>query len=242
MKDYSPEQLRNMAIIGHGSSGKTSLTAAMLFNTGVTTRLTRVDKGNTVTDYDPEEIERMISINSTPCFVEWKDHKINIIDTPGYSSFLWDTRASLRAVDSALLVVCGVAGVEVGTEKVWEMLEEVELPRLIVINKLDRENSSFKRTVDEIQQFFGRQAIPVQIPIGEEKNFSGVVDLLKQKAYVFERDESGHFKETDIPGSLQEEVKKRYTQLVETVAETDERLMENILSRVNCPRKSWFKA
>ncbi|MDD8019722.1 MAG: elongation factor G [Acidobacteriota bacterium] len=226
MKDYSPEQLRNIAIIGHGSSGKTSLTAAMLFNAGVTSRLTKVDKGNTVTDYDPEEIERKISINSTPCFVEWKDHKINLVDTPGYSSFLWDTRSSLRAVDSALMVVCGVAGVEVGTEKVWGMLEEFKLPRIIAINKLDRENSSFNRTVEEIQQFFGRQAIPVQIPIGEEKNFSGVIDLLKQKAYIFEKDESGQFRETEIPAEMQAEAKKRFTQLVETVAETDEQLME----------------
>lgn len=237
MKDYSPEQLRNVAIVGHGSSGKTSLTAAMLFEAGVTSRLTKVDKGNTITDYDPEEIERKISINSTPCFVEWKDHKINIIDTPGYSSFLWDTRAGLRAVDSALLVVCGVAGVEVGTEKVWEMLEELKLPRIIAINKLDRENSSFNRTVEQIQQFFGRQAIPVQIPIGEEKNFSGVVDLLQQKAYIFEKDESGQFKESEIPAELQAEVQKRYTQLVETVAESDEQLMEKYFEQGELSRE-----
>ncbi len=226
MKDYSPEKLRNIAFVGHGSSGKTSLTAATLFAGGVTSRLTKVDKGNTVTDYDPEEIERKISINSAPCFLEWKDHKVNIIDTPGYSSFLWDTRASLRAVDSALLLVCGVAGVEVGTEKVWEMMEELGLPRMIVVNKLDRENASFSRTVNEIQQFFGRQAIPVQIPIGEEKNFTGVVDLIKKKAYLFEKDESGKFQETEVPAELKEEVESRYTQLVEMVAETDEKLME----------------
>ncbi len=226
MADYSPDKLRNIAFIGHGSSGKTSLTAAVLFDAGVTTRLTKVDKGNTVTDFDPEEIERKISINSAPCFVEWKGTKINIIDTPGYSSFLWDTRASLRAVDSALVVVCGVAGVEVGTEKVWEMLEELKLPRIIVINKLDRENSSFSRTVDEVQQFFGRQAIPVQIPIGEEKNFSGVVDLIRKKAYLFEKDESGKFQEVGIPENLKDEVERRYTQLVEMVAESDEKLME----------------
>jgi len=226
MKDYSPEKLRNIAFVGHGSSGKTSLTAAILFAGGVTSRLTKVDKGNTVTDYDPEEIERKISINSAPCFLEWKDHKVNIIDTPGYSSFLWDTRASLKAVDSALLLVCGVAGVEVGTEKVWEMMEELGLPRMIVVNKLDRENASFSRTVNEIQQFFGRQAIPVQIPIGEEKNFTGVVDLIKKKAYLFEKDESGKFQETEVPAELKEEVESRYTQLVEMVAETDEKLME----------------
>jgi len=249
MKDYSPENLRNIAMVGHGSSGKTSLTAAILFTGGVTSRLTKVDKGNTVTDYDSEEIERKISINSAPCFVEWKDHKVNIIDTPGYSSFLWDTRASLRAVDSALVLVCGVAGVEVGTEKVWEMMEELGLPRIIVVNKLDRENSSFNRTVNEIQQFFGRQAIPVQIPIGEEKNFSGVVDLIKKKAYLFEKDESGKFQEAEVPAELKDEVEARYTQLVETVAETDEKLMEKYFEQgelsgeelLNGLKKSVFK-
>ncbi|MCX8160875.1 MAG: elongation factor G [Candidatus Saccharicenans sp.] len=231
MAEYNPEKLRNIAFIGHGSSGKTSLTAAILFDGGVTTRLTKVDKGNTVTDYDPEEIERKISINSAPCFLEWKGHKINLIDTPGYSSFLWDTRASLRAVDSALVLVCGVAGVEVGTEKVWEMLEELNLPRMLVVNKLDRENSSFKRTVEEIQQFFGRQAIPVQIPVGEEKDFSGVVDLIKKKAYLYEKDESGKFQETEIPANLREEAERRYTQLVELVAESDEKLMEKYFEK-----------
>ncbi|MBC7349607.1 MAG: elongation factor G [Candidatus Aminicenantes bacterium] len=231
MANYSPEKLRNIAFIGHGSSGKTSLTAALLFDGGATTRLTRVDKGNTVTDYDPEEIARKISINSAPCFVEWKETRVNIIDTPGYSSFLWDTRASLRAVDSALVVVCGVAGVEVGTEKVWEMLEELQLPRMLVVNKLDRENSSFSRTVAEIQQFFGRQAIPVQIPVGEEKNFTGVIDLIKKKAYLFEKDESGKFQEAEIPAGLKDEVEKRYTQLVEIVAESDEKLMEKYFER-----------
>ncbi|MBC7363123.1 MAG: elongation factor G [Candidatus Aminicenantes bacterium] len=226
MKDYSPEKLRNIAFVGHGSSGKTSLTAAILFAGGVTSRLTKVDKGNTVTDYDPEEIERKISINSAPCFLEWNDHKVNIIDTPGYSSFLWDTRASLRAVDAAVVLVCGVAGVEVGTEKVWEMMEELGLPRMIVVNKLDRENASFSRAVNEIQQFFGRQAIPVQIPFGEEKNFSGVVDLIKKKAYLFEKDESGKFQEMEVPAELKEEVESRYIELVEMVAETDDKLME----------------
>jgi len=226
MKDFSPDKLRNIALIGHGSSGKTSLTSAILFAAGVTSRLTKVDKGNTITDYDPEEIERKISINSAPCFVEWKDNKVNIIDTPGYSSFLWDTRASLRAADSALVLVCGVAGIEVGLEKVWEMLEELQLPRMIVVNKLDRENSSFDQTVKQIRQFFGRQAIPVQIPIGEEKNFSGFVDLIRKKAYLFEKDESGKYQETEIPANLQDEVNKRYTQLVEIVAESDEKLME----------------
>jgi elongation factor G len=231
MKDYPADKIRNIALIGHGSSGKTSLTSAFLFDVGATGRLTKVDKGNTVTDYEPEEIDRKISINSAICFVEWKDHKINFVDTPGYSNFLWDTKASLRAVDAAAVLVCGVAGVEVGTEKVWEMLEEFHLPRMIIINKLDRENANFARTLEAIQQFFGRQAVPVQLPIGEEKNFRGVVDLIRQKAYLFEKDESGKFKEEAVPADLKAEAEKKYRELVEMIAENDEKLMEKYLEK-----------
>jgi elongation factor G len=226
MKDYTPDKIRNVAFLGHGSSGKTSLTAGFLFDVGATTRLTKVDKGNTVTDFEPEEIERKITISSAMCFLEWKDHKINVIDTPGYSNFLWDTKASLRAVDAAAVLVCGVAGVEVGTEKVWEMVEELGLPRIIIINKLDRENSNFRRTLEAIQQLFGRKAVPVELPVGEEKNFRGVVDLIKKKATIFEKDESGKFKEEDIPAELRDEVEKRNKELTEMIAESDEKLME----------------
>ena len=231
MKDYPADKIRNIALIGHGSSGKTSLTSAFLFDVGATGRLTKVDKGNTVTDYEPEEIDRKISINSAICFVEWKDHKINFVDTPGYSNFLWDTKASLRAVDAAAVLVCGVAGVEVGTEKVWEMLEEFHLPRMIIINKLDRENANFARTLEAVQQFFGRQAVPVELPIGEEKNFRGVVDLIRQKAYLFEKDESGKFKEEAVPADLKAEAEKKYRELVEMIAENDEKLMEKYLEK-----------
>lgn len=231
MKDYALDKIRNVALVGHGSSGKTSLASALLFDTGATTRLTKVDKGNTITDYDPDEIERKISINSAACFCEWKDHKINIIDTPGYSNFLWDTRSALRAVDAAAVLIDAVSGVEVGTEKVWEMLEEFGLPRIIIINKMDRENASFKGAVEAVQQFFGRQAIPVQLPIGEEKNFSGVVDIIAGKAYIFEKDESGKFREAPVPADLQAEVEKRRRDLIEMVAESEERLMEKYLEQ-----------
>jgi len=231
MKDYAPDKIRNIALIGHGASGKTSLAAAILFNAGVTNRLTKVDKGNTVTDYEPEEIERKISISSGLCHVEYKDHKINIIDTPGYSNFLWDTRASLRAVDSAAVLVDSVAGIEVGTEKVWDMLEEYKLPRILVINKMDRENAQFDRAVEAVQQFFGRQAVPVQIPVGEEKNFRGVVDLLSMKAFLFEKDESGKFSEAAVPAEVKDEADKRFRELVEMIAESDEKLMETYLDK-----------
>jgi elongation factor G len=231
MKDYTPDKIRNVALVGHGSSGKTSLAAALLFDFGATSRLTKVDKGNTVTDYEPEEIERKISINSALCFVEADGHKVNIVDTPGYSNFLWDTRAALRAVDGAAVLVCGVAGVEVGTEKVWEMVEEFHLPRLIVINKLDRENANFKRTHESIRQFFGRQAVPVQLPVGEEKDFSGVIDLVRMKAFIFEKDESGKVREEEIPAALQAEAEKKREELVEMIAENDEKLMEKYLEK-----------
>jgi len=226
MKDYSAEKIRNIALIGHGSSGKTSLAAAFLFDTGATSRLTKVDKGNTVTDYDPDEIERKISINAAPCFCEWKDHKVNVVDTPGYSNFLWDTRAALRAVDGAAVVIDAVAGIEVGTEKVWEMVEELGLPRVFIINKMDRENANFARALDSIREFFGRQAIPVQLPIGEEKNFAGIVDIVERKAYLFEKDESGKMSEAQIPAGLADEVERRSKELMEMVAESDEKLME----------------
>ena len=231
MKDYDADKIRNVAVIGHGSSGKTSLTSAFLFNAGVTTRLTKVENGNTVTDYDPDEIERNISINSAVCFLEWNGCRINLVDCPGYTNFLWDTRASLRAVDAGLILVCGVAGVEVGTEKVWEMLEEAKLPAVIVINKLDRENSNYSRTVEAIHQFFGRKAVPVQLPIGEEKNFTGVVDLVTKKAYIFEQNESGKFKEEEIPADIKEEAEKKIEELTEMVAENDEQLMEKYFEK-----------
>ncbi|MBM3304405.1 MAG: elongation factor G [Candidatus Aminicenantes bacterium] len=231
MKDYSAEKIRNIALVGHGSSGKTSLAAALLFDAGATSRLTKVDKGNTVTDYEPEEVDRKISINATPCFCEWKDHKINVIDTPGYSNFLWDTRAALRAVDGAAVLVDAVAGVEVGTEKVWEMIEERGLPRIMVINKMDRENANFSRALASLHEFFGRQAVPVQLPIGEEKSFAGVVDIVERKAYLFEKDESGKMSEAQIPAGLADEVEKRYKELMEMVAESDEKLMEKYFDK-----------
>lgn len=231
MKDYPAEKIRNIGLIGHGSCGKTSLASTFLFNAGITNRLTKVDKGNTVTDYERDEIERKITINSSVCHLDWKEHKINIIDCPGYTNFLWDSRACLRGVDAGVILVSAVDGVEVGTEKVWGMLEDLNLPRLIVINKLDREHANYEQTMDSIHQSFGRQAVPVQIPVGEEKDFTGVVDLIKQKAYLFQKDESGKFKEQEIPSNLKEEAEKQFKELTEMVAETDEQLMEKYFEK-----------
>src|SRR3989442_10056834 len=226
MKLYEISEIRNLGIIGHGSCGKTSLTSALLFLSGTVDRLGKVDQGNTVTDFDEEEIARRVSISSALCHLEWKKIKLNIVDTPGYGAFIADAKAALRVLDGALVVVDGVAGVEVQTEEAWGYAEEFELPRLFVINKLDRENASFTRTMESIGRAFGRQAVPVQIPMGAEKTFAGVVDLVANKAYVYEKDESGRHPVTDIPADLGGAAKEARDTLMEMVAEVDDALME----------------
>lgn len=226
MKSYDISDIRNLGIIGHGSAGKTSLTAAFLFASGTVTRLGKVDQGTTFTDFDEEEIARKVSISSALCHLEWKKTKLNVIDTPGYGAFIADAKAALRVADSALLVVDGVAGVEVQTEEAWRYAEEFDIPRLIVINKLDRENASMERTMESIQQSFGRQAIAIQIPIRGADGFSGVVDLVSQKAVVYKTDESGNHEIGDIPEELQDQAKEAREKLAEMVAEVDDALME----------------
>ena len=226
MKLYEISEIRNVGIIGHGSSGKTSLTSALLFSSGTVNRLGRVDQGNTVTDFDEEEIARKVSISSALCYLEWKKIKLNIIDTPGYGAFIADAKAALRVLDGALVVVDGVAGVEVQTEEAWGYAEEFELPRLFVINKIDRENASFARALESIGRSFGRQAVPVQVPIGSEKSFSGVVDLVSNKAFVYEKDDSGRHKVIDVPADMAAAVKDARDTLMEMVAEVDDALME----------------
>src|SRR5579859_7836358 len=179
VKTYEGRDIRNVGVVGHGDSGKTALIAGLLFSTGSTSRLTRVDEGNTVTDYDEEEIQRKITISTAVAYAEWKKAKINFLDTPGYNIFINDTRASLAAADAALVVVDAVAGVEVQTEKVWSFADEFKLPRAIVINKLDRERSSFDRILENVQSVFGRTAVPIHLPIGAEREFKGVVDLIR---------------------------------------------------------------
>jgi elongation factor G len=226
MKVYEISEIRNLAIVGHGSSGKTSLTSSLLFSSGSVNRLGRVDQGTTVTDFEEEEIARKVSISSALCHLEWKKIKLNLIDTPGYGAFIADAKAALRVVDGALVLVDAVSGVEVQTEEAWGYAEGFDLPRIFVINKLDRENASFTRALESITQTFGRQAVPVQIPIGAEKGFSGVVDLVAGKAFLYEKDESGRHKVQDVPAELAAEVKEARDRLMEMVAEVDDSLME----------------
>ena len=235
MKDYEVSEIRNVGVIGHGAAGKTSLASALLFDAGAVSRLGKVEQGNTVTDYDDEEIHRKVSITSSLCFLEWNKKKIHLIDTPGYGTFIAGAKGALRVADSAVTVVCGVAGVEVQTEKAWSFAEEFALPRLLFINKLDRERASHSRALESIQSRFGRSAVPVQIPIGSEKDFKGLVDLLSMKAHLWEKDESGKFRTEEIPADVLEEAKAAREKLVEMVAETDEKLMEKFFEAGDLP-------
>jgi len=235
VKVYETNDIRNVALLGHGHSGKTSLAAGALFASGVTGRLTRVDEGNTITDFDEEEIARKLTILTAVAAVEWNKKKINLIDTPGFNTFLIDTQASLAAADAALVFVDGVAGVEVQTEKVWGYGDEFKLARALVINKLDRERSSFDRTLENIQQAFGRTAVPIQLPIGSERDFKGVVDLVRMKAYTYTPDGDGKGKEGDIPANMADDAKKAHEALVEMVAEGNDKLLEEFFEMGTLP-------
>lgn len=237
VKAYTGENIRNIAVVGHGSSGKTSLVAGCLFLGGVGNRLGKVDEGTAITDFDPEEIERKISITTAIAFVEWNRTKINLIDTPGKGVFIQDARNSMRVADAAMILVEAVSGVEVQTEKIFNFAEEFQLPVLLVVNKLDRENAAFDQAVSSIQQFFGRIAIPVQLPIGTEKNFRGIIDLIELKAYQYEPNGSGKFKEIEIPTDLEEEAQKAHEAIVEIVAEGNDALMEEFFEKGTIPQE-----
>ena len=204
MKVYSGSEIRNVAVVGHNDTGKTTLVTQLLFNTGAITRLGKIEDGTTVTDFDQDEIDRKHSISAAVAFAEWQNTKINLIDTPGFGIFVMEARSALRVVDSAAIVVSGVTGVEVSTERVWKFAEEFELPRLVVINKMDRERASFTRTLDALQKKFGKNVVPIQLPIGEEKDFTGVIDLVSMKAWKYAADGSGKYEKTDIPGEHEE--------------------------------------
>ncbi len=235
MKVYEGRDVRNVGLIGHGNSGKTSLAAALLYTAGATNRLTRVDEGNTVTDFDDEEIQRKVTISTAIAFLEWNKCKLNLLDTPGFNIFINDTQASLAAADSALVLVDGVAGVEVTTEKVWQFAEQYELPRALFINKLDRERASFERALASIHEHFGRTAIPIQWPLGAEREFRGVVDLVRMKAFTYSPDGDGKGSPGDIPAGLAEAAQKAHEALVEMIAEGNDVLLEEFFEKGTLP-------
>jgi elongation factor G len=226
VKVYSGENIRNVAIIGHGHAGKTTLVSAMLYTAGATQRLGRVDDGTATTDYDEEEIGRKMSIANGAAVVEWGQTKINILDTPGFSMFVHEAKMALPVVDAAIVVVDGVAGVEVVTERVWAYCEEYKTPRLIVVNRMDRDRADAERVLESVTNAFGRSVVPIELPIGSEKNLVGVVDLVRMKAYTYELGGNGKGKETDIPANMKEEAQSAHEKLVELVAEGDDKLME----------------
>ena len=231
MKVYDAPNVRNAAIVGHGGSGKTALASALLFDAGAVNRLGRVDDGTTVTDFDPDEIERKISLSAALAFAEWKKAKINLIDAPGYANFLAEARSALRVADAAIVVVDAVAGVEVQTEKAWSYAEEAGVARLLIVNRMDRDNASFERTLEGIQKAFGRAAVPVAVPIGEGKAFKGVVDLVSGQARLYADDASGKFQAAEIPAAQADAAKAWREKLVEMVAESNEDLMEEFFEK-----------
>jgi len=224
MAEYGLENIRNLALLSHNGAGKTSLSEAILYTAGAIKRLGKVDEGSSTSDYDPAEQKRNISINLSLLPYEWKGNKINIIDTPGYPDFVGDVKAAIRVCEGAVIVVCAASGVEVGTGQVWAYSEEANLPRLIFINKMDRENANFDRTLEQIQSKFGRLCTPVQIPIGAHNNFQGIIDLLTMKSYL-----GPEAKEAEIPSELQSQVDTYREKLVEAAAEVDDSLIEKYL-------------
>jgi elongation factor G len=229
MKKYEPSNLRNIALIAHGKAGKTTLAEAMLFDGGSTDRLGRVDDGTSAMDFEPEEIKRGLTISSSFNHLEWNKNKINIVDTPGDANFVIETKNSLQAVDAAVVIVDAISGVEVTTEKVWDYANQFDLPRLFFISKMDRERANYAQTLTDIQKVLTPKAVPFNLPIGAEDSFSGVVDLLAQKAYVFENNLSGKFSEKEIPADLKEEAKGAREKLIEMIAEADDVLLEKYL-------------
>lgn len=235
MKVYETSDVRNVALVGHGNSGKTTLAAGALFGCGATNRLTRVDEGNTVTDFDDEEIQRKITISTAAAALEWKKTKINLLDTPGFNLFINDTKQSLVAAEAAFVLVDGVSGVEVQTEKTWGFCEHFQIPRALIVNKLDRERSSFERAIESIQANFGRAAVPIQLPLGSERDFSGVIDLIRMKAHTYTTDSDGKGREGDIPAGAADAAQKAHEALVEMVAEGNDALLEEFFENGTLP-------
>jgi elongation factor G len=224
MKDYPTDRIRNVALIGHGGTGKTSLAEAALFVSGAINRLGKVDDGTTVSDFDPDEVKRKVSINASLVPCEWDGYKLNLIDTPGYADFLGETYGALTAADSAAIVVCAASGVQVGTELAWDLVTARSMPRAILVNRLDRENADFMSTLQQIQSTFGKRCVAAQLPIGTQDSFQGVVDLVEMKAYLGDKGSEG-----PIPDDVRADADALRAELLEAVAENDEDLLNKYL-------------
>jgi elongation factor G len=224
MKDYAPDKIRNIALVGHSGTGKTSLAEALLFVAGATTRLGTIEQGSTISDWDPDEQKRQFSLNLSLLPLEWNDHKINIVDNPGYMDFMGEVKCGLRAVELAVITVDAVSGVQVGTEFVARFAEELDLPSVVVINRMDRDNADFSGALSQAQELIGSKCIALQIPIGSQQDFAGVIDLLTMKAYMGENAD-----EADIPADMADEAESLREKMIEAAAETDDALITKYL-------------
>ncbi|MCI0453878.1 MAG: elongation factor G [Candidatus Dadabacteria bacterium] len=228
MKDYPRKNVRNLAIIAHHGAGKTSLAEGMLFLSGATQKLGKVDDGSSILDYELEEQSRKMSINSHVAFYEWNDHLVNLVDTPGFANFLFETESALRVIDGAIIIVSGITGVKAQTQKFWQVAADLGIPRLLFMNKLDRERASFENGIADIEKDLGVKPVPLTIPIGEEESFKGVIDLIEMKAYIYA--EAGKYTIDGIPKDLESQANVWRERLVESVAEINDELLEKYLS------------
>ncbi len=229
MGQFETSKIRNLGIVAHGGAGKTSLSEAILFDTGMIDRLGRVDDGTSTMDFEPEEIKRKISITSALDHCEWKGHSIHLVDTPGYGNFIADTRACMRTLDCAVVILSAISGVKAQTEEIWGWANDFEIPRIAFVNKLDRERASFLRAIDDMEKMLGARGVAIQMPIGIEAAFEGVIDLITMKAYFYAKDGSGKFNEGAIPADYADEAARLREQMIETVAEAYDALTETYL-------------
>ncbi|MCP4150982.1 MAG: elongation factor G [bacterium] len=229
MKSIASDKLRNVALVGHGQTGKTSLVSAILFNTKMVNRLGKVDQGNTITDYDEEEIEKKITLSASIAYALKDKKKITLIDTPGFANFVWEARVGLRAAETAMMLISSTEGVEVQTEKIWDSASELKKPVVFVVNKMQKDLADFDKAVESIVESFGKNAVAVQYPISKGDDFFGHVDLLSMKAYKYSADEKGTYEEIEVPAELKDELDSKWEELIEKIAENDEELMEKYL-------------
>jgi elongation factor G len=240
VKNYPTENIRNIVLVGHGGSGKTSLAEALLFVSGAITRMGKTTDGNTVCDFDEEEHRRGISVSTALAPVEWNEHKLNVLDAPGYADFFGELRAAMRVADLAVFVVSGVEGVEVQTQAAWNYAEELGLPRMIFVNKLDRENSSFRSTLEQLRSIFGKSCAPLNLPLGREHDFRGIISVVDVAAYGY--DDNGKAAEEPVPEDRMARVEEVRTDLLDSVAETDDDLLERYLEGGEITRDEIVKA
>jgi len=229
VKDFKIDQIRNVGVVGHGGVGKTSLVEAMLYGAKVTTRLGRVDDGTSLSDYTDDEVERKISIGASLLHLEWKNHKINIVDMPGYQDFIGEVVGGLRVTETALILLSAQSGVEVGTEQVWNIAENYKLARMFFVNRMEKEHADFEKVAKQAKESFGQKVVSIQIPIGQGPDFKGIVDLIKMRALYFDKD--GKSKEEKIPPELEAKAKEYQEKLIEAVAETDDALLEKFFDK-----------